>query len=75
MPKMDPHLKEALAHGHDEIVNLRARLAVAEPKAHAYDTIATFARLSVHEERKGMAIDPLWTIRQLLEKDDAEAPE
>ena len=70
-------LNQALMAAHDEIVNLRSRLAVVEPKAHAYDTIAQLSRLTLHEERSGFAPDPAWRIKKLLEqahKDGEEPP-
>lgn len=70
-------LNQALIGAHDEIVSLRARLAHAEPKAEAYDTIARLARLTIHEEARGYGIDVAWHIKSLLEKAktpvDAEA--
>lgn len=69
-------LNQALITAHDEIISLRARLADAEPKAHAYETIAQLSRLTVNREQRGYAgLDIAWRIKGLLERAKAPAPE
>ena len=68
-----PELKQLLRMAHDEIISLRARLAYAEPKAEAYDTIAQIASLSKKEENRGYSVDVAWRIKEAVEKDDDEA--
>jgi hypothetical protein len=65
-------LNQALISAHDEIISLRARLAAAEPKAHAYDTISQLSRLTVTHEERGYGIDVAWRIKNLLERAKAK---
>ena len=67
-----PEVIRALKLGHDTIVNLRREVAELRPKAHAYDTIAQMTRLSEHPNSSYGEVDPVWTIRSLLEKLDGE---
>jgi hypothetical protein len=68
--KLDIDVKRALRMGHDEIVRLRRRLDEVEPKAHAYDTIAQVARLTMPPNASGFCEDPAWLIRSIVERDD-----
>lgn len=61
-------LNQTLICAHDEITSLRRRLAEVEPKAHAYDTLAQIARLTIHQEPQGYGVDVAWRIKSLLEK-------
>ena len=65
-------LNQALICAHDEIISLRARLAAAEPKAHAYDTISQLSRLTIQEEQRGYGVDVAWRIKELLKRAKAK---
>lgn len=63
-----------LRAAHDEIVRLRREIDVLKPKAHAYDTIAAIAGLSVRASLggEGFAPDPAWRIKRLVDRIEAE---
>lgn len=67
---MEAEVRQALMQAHDEIISLRARLGHVEQKAHAYDTIAQIAALSIREPTQGFSMDVAWRIETLLEKAD-----
>lgn len=67
-----PEIINALRVAHDEIINLRRELAEVRPKAHAYDTIAQLAQLSVHREPQGYGEDAAWRVKQMVERLIAE---
>lgn len=67
-----PDIINALRVGHDEIILLRRRVAELEPKAHAYDTIAQVARLSIHEGVRGYGEDPAWRMKSVIDQLVAE---
>lgn len=68
-PEFDKgELNQLLIRAHDEITNLRKRNNEIEPKAHAYDTLAVFARLSEPETLQGYAEDIAWRLRQYRDR-------
>lgn len=70
-----PEIISALRFAHDEIVRLRRQIAVLEPKAHAYDTIAQVARLSIQNANIGYGEDPAWRVKQVIDALVAERGE
>lgn len=67
-----PEIVNALRVGHDEILRLRRKIELLEPKAHAYDTLAQIARLTVQETQQGYGEDPAWRIKSIVERLVAE---
>lgn len=67
-PMDRPELISMLRMAHDEIVVLRRTIERLEPKANAYDTIAQFARLSIHPENQGYGEDVAWRLKQAVEE-------
>lgn len=63
-----PEIIQLLRVGHDEIIRLRRQVADLEPRAHAYDTIAQIARLSVQHQSQGYGEDPAWRLKDAVEK-------
>ena len=61
-----------LRAAHDEVVTLRRRVTELEPRAHAYDTLAIIARLSVHPENQGYGVGVAWRLKQAVEEIEAE---
>jgi hypothetical protein len=57
----------ALRVGHDEIVRLRRQVDELAPKAHAYETIAIQARLTLPREGGYAQEDPLWRMKAIVE--------
>lgn len=67
-----PELGQLLRRAHDEVVTLRRRVADLEPRAHAYDTIAINARLTVRDGGGYAGIDVAWELKKAVEDLDAE---
>lgn len=67
-----PELLNLLRTGHDEIVTLRRKVDVLEPKAHAYDTIAIHARIANTEPPTGWGVDVAWQLKGAVEQLVAE---
>jgi hypothetical protein len=60
---------QLLRRAHDEVLNQRFRVAHLEPKAHAYDTIAQIARLSIDSvPPQGAEIDIAWRLKEMVDK-------
>lgn len=70
-----PEIISALRMAHDEIVRLRRQVSILEPKAHAYDTIAQVARLSIQNTNVGYGEDPAWRVKQMVDALVAERGE
>lgn len=68
--RIPPDAKRLLGQARDEIISLRVRLEATEPKAHAYDTLAQYARLTAGDGPRGMGVDVAWMIKQAIERDD-----
>lgn len=67
-----PDVINALRMAHDEIITLRRRVEALEPRAHAYDTIARIAALSVNPENVGYSEDVAWRVKGIVERLVAE---
>lgn len=70
-----PEIISALRMAHDEIVRLRRQVSILEPKAHAYDTIAQVARLSIQNANVSYGEDPAWRVKQMVDALVAERGE
>jgi len=66
-----PETLSLLRMAHDEVLTLRRQVADLAPKAHAYDTLAAFARLK-DEPSQGYGVDVAWRLKEVVEKLVAE---
>lgn len=67
-----PETLNLLRSAHDEIMTLRRKVADLEPRAHAYDTIAINARLTVAPQGGYAQVDVAWQLKEAVEKLVAE---
>jgi hypothetical protein len=67
-----PEIVTALRLAHDEIIRLRRKVELLEPKAHAYDTLAQVARLTIHEPMQVHGEDPAWRVKNMVDRLVAE---
>lgn len=67
-----PETIRLLRVAHDEIITLRREVADLAPRAHAYDTIAQLARLTVKPDSRGMAVDIAWELKAAVQGLEAE---
>ncbi len=61
-----------LRQAHDQILTLQQQVESLAPKAHAYDTIAQLARMSMHEPPVGYGVDVRWRLKAAIEQLIAE---
>lgn len=62
-----PEIISLLRQAHDEIIQLRRERDALAPKAHAYDTLATFAALSRPATSQGYGVDVAWRLKEAVE--------